>query len=927
MKRRVKLVSLALCVLLIAPTFFRTTGRMEDAEGSGSPVADLLSIPEYFILVGTGQSATNEGNILLYGFDPSLANPFVYQQMIVASFAGGTVHGLDIFDYESDGDLDFVALVRFETGPHTDVWRYELFFCENIMGTHFAMTTIPDTLPDVQEAWYTGFADSTAADFDNDGDVDLVIHIGSTDPTVIYRFENTGFLPTPFVQLPFVSEDTEDWARHAKGMDSADFNGNGNADFATFDYPTAGDFNDDVIYHHGSGTPLFTFTGTYYITHNTPHAIGTITAGQFNEDSSPDVIVGGDDDGDPGQYWLYQNRGDGYFSGSSVEVFDLNPDAEPPGQSDMPGSGVGDAYDFDGDGMTDVVATAHDIPTGFTSLYFVKREGNKDFRYDTPQDFLNYPPVHTIGANLYGNVAAIAAPMVTPFGRSTFIAHFMTPEGEPYPFDVIISDGTWRKEWNDVTYIETEVPETATYTMVYNWKGRLEMYEFVMALSLGECREIEFYAINPSDIIERFKPHVIGKEVGASVSLSWQYVEPELICHVEREPAGKVVFVTGWFGAACPSNYYVLESYLVDNMPTSYDELVYTIDLEKSDERHIEENWEGKIDIEKSAVDVSVKYRAIDANKVPLGVREVLYNNTIVHPCSMKLSSLNGATFNPEFLYPQWAVLPGSYIVQVYNLPEKHIGLSFPVNISGLDTSYILDIYSPKKDELETFTFFTVAEHFFAYSSYSNLVHDMENEMLTFDVSTETNYDWWGCFVLPDTLRPEKLTAYIGKKPIDLKKWYDYTINPIDGYNLIVTRIDPSVTRLTLEYAEEEFLKGIFSSFNLRYDMVELYIRVNKEAHSNKIYGIEILPEIQQSMWESVEVIGAPEGWSFEKVGNGLKFYTETNPLLLCQRVKFTFRVKAKRISWYIRIHVTDQDHQNMGMIISTRWWLYYYPV
>lgn len=46
MKRRVKLVSIALCVLLIAPTFFRTTGRMEDAEGSSSPVTDLLSIPE-----------------------------------------------------------------------------------------------------------------------------------------------------------------------------------------------------------------------------------------------------------------------------------------------------------------------------------------------------------------------------------------------------------------------------------------------------------------------------------------------------------------------------------------------------------------------------------------------------------------------------------------------------------------------------------------------------------------------------------------------------------------------------------------------------------------------------------------------------------------------------------------------------------------
>lgn len=139
--------------------------------------------------------------------------------------------------------------------------------------------------------------------------------------------------------------------------------------------------------------------------------------------------------------------------------------------------------------------------------------------------------------------------------------------------------------------------------------------------------------------------------------------------------------------------------------------------------------------------------------------------------------------------------------------------------------------------------------------------------------------------------------------------------------------VNPSEGRL---YAfgptmKKEFIKGIFSTFRIRYDVVELYIRVNKEAYSNKIYDIEILPEDQQPKWDSVEAIEAPEGWSFEKVGSGVRFYTETNPLLICQGVKFTFRVKAERTSWYMRIHVTDQTHQSMGMIVSTRPWLYYF--
>lgn len=160
----------------------------------------------------------------------------------------------------------------------------------------------------------------------------------------------------------------------------------------------------------------------------------------------------------------------------------------------------------------------------------------------------------------------------------------------------------------------------------------------------------------------------------------------------------------------------------------------------------------------------------------------------------------------------------------------------------------------------------------------------------------------------------------------DVHIWYT-----IKGYD----RIYPDLTGFTFhvkrcreEPAEEKkYLTSVHSTFNLYHDVVEMYVRVINEDYSNVIYDLEIFREDQQPMWDSIEVIETPEGWSFEDLGCGVKFYTETNPLLKCQRVRFVFRVTAKRISWYIRIHVTDKDHQNMGMIIGTRWWLYYYPV
>jgi hypothetical protein len=176
---------------------------------------------------------------------------------------------------------------------------------------------------------------------------------------------------------------------------------------------------------------------------------------------------------------------------------------------------------------------------------------------------------------------------------------------------------------------------------------------------------------------------------------------------------------------------------------------------------------------------------------------------------------------------------------------------------------------------------------------------------------------------------PGKMTETGGPFDVFIGKshgWEEYLTGAVDQVGIYNRVLDiDEIKEHYIRYAgEKQFLTGIFSTFNLRYDVVELGIRANKEVYSGKIYGIEISPYIQQPRWEGIEVFETPEGWNLEKIGNGVRFYTQTNPLLVGQYMKFRFRVKASQISWYMRIHVTDKYHENLGMIISRRRWLYY---
>jgi hypothetical protein len=372
---------------------------------------------------------------------------------------------------------------------------------------------------------------------------------------------------------------------------------------------------------------------------------------------------------------------------------------------------------------------------------------------------------------------------------ATFVAHFMTPEGEPYPFDVTISNGTWRKEFNDVTYIETEVPIDATFTYVHDWDGHRLMNQFKLSLLPGERREFEIYSVNPAQSIERTRPYLLFQEVGANTSLSWNWdpATNNLTVSAVSEP-NKIVDVGVFVDTNDREqpNYVLAKARGTENKWTWAVCVVILVDYQFC-----------------SNGTISLSFSEIEPDKGIIGFRKALFNGAIIDTFTTRFNSIlrgvDGTLYDMEYDYPQYAVSPGSYILQPQGLPEEYAELKLPLNLQ-ISKPAILDLYPPKIADIEPFTFSVAAEYFFAHSSCSSLTHDEDTDTLIVNVSTQTDYDWWGCFVLPGTATVAALHSYDGAAWHNLTELYDYTINLVDGYNICAVRITPEIERLALNY-------------------------------------------------------------------------------------------------------------------------------
>jgi len=174
---------------------------------------------------------------------------------------------------------------------------------------------------------------------------------------------------------------------------------------------TGDDIKDIVFAHYASGgnaqVPVYYMTGvgdgtfaspTLIFTHNASYSqapANSIVFADFTSDTIGDVILGLDDDGDPGQAWIYPGISYGTFSSTGIVTFDVNP-IEQTG-SDRPGATTSArCFDFDFDGNMDImVGYALTMSAPYTSQLDV-RLGIGDGQFLSPV---------TVGPTLENNLA------------------------------------------------------------------------------------------------------------------------------------------------------------------------------------------------------------------------------------------------------------------------------------------------------------------------------------------------------------------------------------------------------------------------------------------------------------------------------------------------------------------------------------------
>lgn len=332
---------------LIAPDILVNTGFT-------APAAPMDPPWPRFIIAAKGQP-TLDAYFMTDGtrFGPPLS--------VGASPTGVPLAETAVADFDGDGQLDFIAATN---EPNGQVYLYRrtgpiTFDAPRAIGT---LADDPKVLyefgrghPELAPDYGLGLI---AVDLDSDGDVDLLEGINHEWATDLFwiaggnAWLNDGsghFTVTPNA-FDFSSKFTG-WTL-AMSATLGDLDNDGLPDMLVSEQAAGTDLPSQVfvLINRGDGSfdaPAYAFT--------TDHPATFISMGDVNNDGATDVLVGMDDDGDPGQVYVYFGNADKTFYPQGQLAFDTAPAIE--NGEDEAGGGKFQLYDVTGDTVLDIVAS------------------------------------------------------------------------------------------------------------------------------------------------------------------------------------------------------------------------------------------------------------------------------------------------------------------------------------------------------------------------------------------------------------------------------------------------------------------------------------------------------------------------------------------------------------------------------------------
>ncbi|MBU1975286.1 MAG: VCBS repeat-containing protein [Nanoarchaeota archaeon] len=245
---------------------------------------------------------------------------------------------IDVADVDLDFDTDVITY-DYEWGGQVKMYWYENnpFTCfeEHVIDVFPAfldITTRPECDWSGNGIWC--LRESTkVADFNNDGYADILLMESDQNPnsgtefTIFFNDQNgnfTGVISNNTADGTPLTTDALDWPT-SRGMAVADYNMDQNIDMVIMDYNSAGAVPMDQFIYLGDGTGNFLEPAISIF--SSPASVSVIKEAHTNGDDIPDIILGLDDDDDPGQAWVYFGNGGGGFNFGG-ESFDVYPGVE-----------------------------------------------------------------------------------------------------------------------------------------------------------------------------------------------------------------------------------------------------------------------------------------------------------------------------------------------------------------------------------------------------------------------------------------------------------------------------------------------------------------------------------------------------------------------------------------------------------------------